>query len=92
MFSIFLRKVFCVDVEGSVRLGVGEREIVALNGVGSLTLMSDTNHTFFGIFFNFSSVSYTLHIDVRHTIFLCFVILSKEYLSMLMSFSEANFL
>ena len=44
--------MFCVDVEGSVE-GVGEREIVALNGVGSLTLMSDTNHTFFGIFFNF---------------------------------------
>ena len=45
--------MFCVDVEGSVE-GVGEREIVApLNGVGSLTLMSDTNHTFFGTFFNF---------------------------------------
>ena len=52
-FSLSLKNVFCVDVEGSVE-GVGEREIVApLNGVGSLTLMSDTNHTFFGIFFNF---------------------------------------
>ena len=44
--------MFCVDVQGSVWWGVGEREIVKpVNGVGSLTLMSDTNHTFFEIVF-----------------------------------------
>ena len=45
-------------------LGVGEREIVApLNGVGSLTLMPETNHTFFEIFSVFSFESF-LNIDV----------------------------